>query len=427
MDTAVRPVARLEGRIRVSPDKSITHRALILGALADGRTVIRNPLPGEDCLSTARCLAALGVHVRFDRDPWTVEGAGLGGWKRPAGVLDCGNSGTTMRLLTGALAAHGFESELSGDASLVRRPMKRVADPLSAMGAEVVLHDGRYPPVKVRGRADLRPARWSNPVASAQVKSAVLLAALHAKGETVYEEPFLSRDHTERMLAALGVPLERRGASIRLNGPARLAAAEWIVPGDFSSAAFFLVAGAILPDADLVLEDVNLNPTRTGLLRVLKNMGADITVEEEGDGAEPRGTLRVRGGKPLRPPVLSAEDVPTLIDEIPALAVAAAKAEGVTRLSGLEELRVKETDRIAALASDLGALGAEVVETKDGLEIRGPATFRGAAVESYGDHRIAMAMAVAGLAATGEVTVKDSECVAVSFPAFWNTLEAVAR
>ena len=425
----VRPAGPLRGEITVPGDKSITHRALLLGALADGTTEIAGALDGEDCRATARAVAALGVSV--DAAPgapvWRVGGRGLGGLAEPPDVLDCGNSGTSMRLLAGVLAGQPFLAILTGDASLRRRPMRRVVEPLIQMGAQCWgRQGGAYPPLAIRG-GSLRGIDITLPVASAQVKSALLLAGLWAGGPVCVTEPALSRDHTERMLGAFGVRLDRQGTTVRLAPGQALRAAPVHVPGDISSAAFFVVAALVVPGSDLVIRGVGLNPTRTGLLDALREMGGDIAVapREEG-GGEPMGDLRVRASR-LRGTRIAGAMIPRLIDEIPALTLAAACAEGTTRIADAAELRVKEVDRIAALAGELGRLGARVDEEPDGLTIHGlgaggAAGLTGAVCRSRGDHRMAMVLAVAGLVARGETVVHETECIETSFPGFTERL-----
>lgn len=382
----------------------------------------------EDCLSTASCIEALGIKIERSPKKWTVHGQGLWGFKKPKDPLNCGNSGTTMRLISGILSAQDFNSELMGDASLSKRPMNRVTEPLSQMGAKLELTDSKFAPIRITGTKQLSPIHWKNKVASAQVKSAVLLAALHAKGESIFEEPTLSRDHTERMLAACGVPLERKGSTITLRGPSALKAQNWVVPGDISSAAFFLVGGLIVPGASIRLKAVNMNPTRTGILDVLAGANAHIKIENQRTvGGEPMADLVMEEQTTLNPINIDEALSPRLIDEIPILAVAAALAKGTSVFSGLEELRFKETDRLKAIAVNLTAMGAKVEEKKDGLIIHGPTQLRGATINSFDDHRIAMAFAIAGLVAKGDTTIHNSECVAISFPSFWDQLNDLCR
>ncbi len=419
---------QLQGRFRPPGDKSISHRAVLLGALAEGVTVARNFLRAHDTHSTVACVQALGVKVELDGD--TVQVYGRRRWRPPEGVLDAGNSGTTLRLLCGLLSGQPLEAVLDGDSSLRRRPMDRVAIPLRRMGAEVEAREGRFPPVRVRG-AVLRAIRHELPVASAQVKSAILLAGLYAGGTTTVVEPAISRDHTERMLRAMGVRVRTEflgggPVEVELEGPARPAAVEITVPGDFSSAAFFVAAAAAQPGAQLVVEHVGLNPTRTGLLEVLRQMGANLEVQDLREVAgEPVGTLVVRGCR-LRGVEVRGDKLPRLIDEVPALAVAAAAAEGDTVVRDAAELRVKESDRIRTVVQNLRAVGVQAEELPDGLVVRG-GRLRGGTVDPEGDHRIAMAFAAAGLLSEEGVTVEGADCAAVSFPEFQRWLQTLAK
>ncbi len=417
--------APLRGRLRPPPDKSISHRAALLGAVAAGTTTARRWLISADTFSTLHCLAALGVDAELRGDTLTVRGRGVRGFRPPERVLDVGNSGTTIRLLCGLIAQHPFEATLDGDASIRRRPMDRVIRPLREMGAWFEAREDRFAPLRVRG-GDLRPIRYPLPVASAQVKSAILLAGLAAEGTTTVVEPQPARDHTERLLRAMGVPVDTQGLVVSIRGPAQPQALALTVPGDLSSAAFFLVAAAARPGSELVVEDVGLNPTRTGVLTVLRAMGAHLEVSDlREEGGEPVGTVVVRGGV-LRGVEIRGELIPQLIDELPALAVAAAVAEGETVIRDAAELRVKESDRIAAVVWNLRVLGAEAEELPDGLLIRG-GRLRGGVVDSFGDHRIAMAFAVAGLLAEEGITVTDTDCIATSFPGFGEALRALCR
>ncbi|GHE25967.1 3-phosphoshikimate 1-carboxyvinyltransferase [Vulcaniibacterium thermophilum] len=413
-----RPGAPLRGRLRVPGDKSVSHRAIMLGALAEGVTRVRGFLEGEDTRATARVFERLGVRIETpDASERIVRGVGLRGLRPPAAPLDCGNAGTGMRLLAGVLAAQPFDSVLIGDASLSRRPMGRVIDPLSRMGALIEAEPGGLPPLRIRGGRALRGIEYATPVASAQVKSALLLAGLYAQGETVVREPHPTRDYTERMLAAFGWPIEFAPGFARIAGGHRLRATEVDVPADFSSAAFFLVAGSVIPGSDLTLEAVGMNPRRTGLLDVLRAMGADIEqTNRREQGGEPVADLVVRHA-PLHGIEVPVDRVPDMIDEFPALFVAAACAEGVTVVRGAAELRVKESDRIAVMAEGLRALGCEVEEAPDGARIVGT-PLRGGAVHSRGDHRIAMSFAIAAQRAAAPVRIDDVDNVATSFPGF---------
>lgn len=407
----------LHGSVAVPGDKSVSHRALMLAAIAEGRSRIRGFLEGEDTRATAAVLARLGVRIEAPADgERIVHGVGLHGLRGAAQPLDCGNAGTGMRLLAGLLAGQSFDSVLVGDASLSKRPMRRVTDPLAQMGARIDSHGG-LPPLHIHGGAALRGIRYELPVASAQVKSALLLAGLYAEGTTEILEPHPTRDYTERMLAAFGWPIEFAPGRARLGGGHALHAVDVEVPADFSSAAFFLVAASIVPGSQLRLPGVGLNPRRTGLLQALRLMGADIVVEREHvAGGEPVGDLVVRHA-PLHGIELPAALVPDMIDEFPILFIAAAAASGRTVVRGAAELRVKESDRIAAMASGLRALGVAIEETPDGAIVDGGPIGAGT-VESLTDHRIAMSFAVAGLRATDPVRINDCRHVATSFPGF---------
>ena len=418
---------RIEGSIRVPGDKSISHRSAILGAMAHGPTEIQGFLRGEDCLATLRALRALGAEITESGEGCIhVLGRGPEALCEPDTILDAGNSGTTLRLLAGLLAGRPFLSVLTGDASLRGRPMRRVVDPLTAMGATLWGRaGGQYPPLAIRG-GELRGIAWTTPVPSAQVKSAILLAGVQASGETHVTEPLLSRDHTERMLTAFGLLARRQGRTVSISGKGRMRGIPLVVPGDISSAAFFLVAVAARPGAEILIQDVGVNPTRTGSLEVLRRMGASITEEHvRAEAGEPVADLHVRGAQ-LHGTTIEAELIPRLIDEVPALAVAAALAEGETFISGGAELRVKEVDRLAALAGELSKLGIPVAAGQDSLCITGAHPLRGGVVQSRGDHRMAMALAVSALFAQGEVRVEDVACVDTSFPGFARLLAEVA-
>ncbi|HZR83102.1 MAG TPA: 3-phosphoshikimate 1-carboxyvinyltransferase [Candidatus Binatia bacterium] len=421
----VAPAARgLAGEIAVPGDKSIAHRALLFAGVATGRSRIRGVGQGEDNASTMRVLAALGVAIERAGDAITVDGGGFEGLRAPRDVLDCGNSGTTMRLAAGLLAARPFVSRLDGDASLRRRPMARVIEPLAAMGAAIDSDAGR-PPLTVRGRS-LRPASVRLAIASAQVKTAILLAGLQTEGETAVAEPAMSRDHTERLLPAFGVAVERRSAlDVAVRGPVALRAAEVDVPGDPSAAAFWLVAGAIVPGSRVVVRGVGVNPTRTGAIDVLRAMGARISLAPRAPvGDEPVADVTVEASE-LRGTTIAGDAMLRSIDEMPVLAVAAACADGETRFRDAAELRVKESDRLAAMAAGLEALGVSVEQHPDGLTIRGRAALRGGEVESHGDHRVAMAFAIAALVARGPVTIHGARAIAVSYPEFLATLASL--
>jgi 3-phosphoshikimate 1-carboxyvinyltransferase len=422
----VRAAATLRGEVRVPGDKSISHRALILASQAQGECAIRGLSRGGDVRNTARALRALGVRLgRWGEEPLVVGGAGLGGWREPGGVLDFGNSGTGMRLMAGMLAAHPFFSVLTGDRYLRRRPMRRVAEPLRLMGARIAGRaGGTLAPLAVEGGA-LRGIAYASPVASAQVKSALLLAGLLAAGETAVTEPERSRDHTERMLRFLGVDVRVAGATVRLAGGTPWRARDLAVPGDPSAAAFLAAAAAISPDARVTVRDVCVNPTRAGFFEILRAMGARVRLSRRREVCgEPVADVTAESSE-LRgidvPPGL----VPQTIDEFPILAATALFARGTTRITGAAELRVKESDRIRTMCLELARLGGRVRELPDGLEVEGGHPLRGAACASHGDHRVAMSLAVAGGAIRGETRIADTACVATSFPGFWELLRGL--
>ncbi len=425
----VNPGRALRGRLAVPGDKSVSHRAVILGGLARGETVVRGFLASDDCLRTVAAFRAMGRTIEdveaAGRPALRIRGDGADALREPGDVLDCGNSGTTIRLLAGLLAGRPMFSVLTGDASLRRRPMARVVEPLRTMGAQIAgREEGRYAPLSIMGRR-LKGGAVSLSIASAQVKSALLLAGLSADGRTTVTEPQRSRDHTERMLRAFGVAVEVKDETVSVCGPAELAATEVEVPGDLSSAAFFIAASLIVPGSELVIERVGVNPTRTGFLDVLRAMGASVVVEGAREvSGEPVADLVVRAS-PLRGTVIRGELIPRTIDEIPVLCVLAALAEGETVIEGAEELRVKESDRIAVMAEELGRLGVKVEERPAGMRIIGPQKPVGAECASHGDHRVAMALAVAALGAKGSTTIRDVECVDTSFPGFFDRMDAV--
>ncbi len=418
IDYMVKSSGRLTGTLRVPGDKSISHRAVMLGALAEGTTHITGLLEGEDVLRTLGAFRAMGVLAKGpEAGRLTIQGVGLRGLRPPAQPLDMGNSGTAMRLMTGILSGQAFDSTLVGDASLSQRPMQRVAEPLARMGARIETSAGGRPPFRIKGGQTLRGIDYPMPVASAQVKSALLLAGLYATGETCVTEPAPTRDHTERMLRGFGYAVGVHGARRCVRDGGRLIACDIDVPADISSATFFMVGAAIAPGSDLTLEHVGINPTRVGVINILKLMGADISILNAREvGGEPVADIRVRHAN-LRGVAIPREQVPLAIDEFPALFIAAAVASGETVLTGAEELRVKESDRIAVMARGLKALGIETRETPDGIVIRG-GTLRGGTVDSHGDHRVAMAFAIAALHADGPVTVRDCKNVDTSFPGF---------
>jgi 3-phosphoshikimate 1-carboxyvinyltransferase len=423
----IEPAATLRGHIAVPGDKSISHRAVLLGAIAEGETSVRGFGRSGDTEATVAAVRALGVIVHEDDvDTLRVEGAGLRGLRESGEPIDCGNSGTTLRLLAGVLAGQRGGFELTGDESLRRRPVDRIADPLVQMGVRVESADGR-PPLVLEG-GELRGIRYELPVASAQVKSCVLLAGLYAAGRTTVVEPLATRDHTELMLEAAGVAVTRKQRRISVGPAEQLRLGEVEVPGDFSAAAPFIVAATLLPGSELTIHDLGLNPRRTGLLDVLARMGARVTVFNRRTSAgEPIGDLEVRSAE-LTATTVTAEEVPLMVDELPLFALAAASAHGESKVEGAQELRVKETDRIETVTTSLRGLGIRIAASDDGLGVRGvPSRPQGGGLSSYGDHRIAMLGAVAGLASREGVELEDAEAVAVSFPGFFELLDSVTQ
>ncbi|MDO8730798.1 MAG: 3-phosphoshikimate 1-carboxyvinyltransferase [Candidatus Omnitrophota bacterium] len=429
----VEPVRSLQGEIAIPGDKSVSHRAFLLGALAHGSTRVLHCLASDDVERSRRAVETLGVPVRRDGEAWIVEGKGIEAFRKPAAPLDMGNSGTTTRLLMGILAGCPFETTLMGDASLSSRPMRRVTDPLQEMGAVIRIAagaGGRHLPLTIRG-GGLKGIRYTPPVPSAQVKSALLLAGLSAEGPTTVVELVPTRDHTERMLRYMGAKIETAGQGITVEPGGKLRGREIEVPGDFSSAAFFLVAAAIVPGSSVTVRRVGLNPTRTGLLDLLKRMGANIKIASapsghRNDELEPIGDVTVSYAS-LKAVVVEPALIPNIIDELPILMVAATQAEGISRMEGVGELRVKETDRIRSMVAGLSGMGASIRSEGDSVFVEGPSRLKGAAVDSFGDHRTAMALAVAGLAARGKTTVQGSEWVSISFPDFEEKLKAIRR
>lgn len=432
MQKTIKKSGPLSGEIYVAPDKSISHRAVIFSALARGTGMVRNFLLAEDTLSSCSCMRQLGVDIKQSGNLLQISGKGIDGLREAASVLDCGNSGTTMRLLAGLLAGRPFFSVLSGDNSLNRRPMKRVMDPLRLMGAEMWGRQGdKNPPIAIRGTR-LQGIQYRLPIASAQVKTALLLAGLDADGETMLTEPEKSRDHSENMLAAMGADIKVNGLDIILQPGRELSPQEFLVPADISSAAFFIVAASLVPGSELLIKDVGINHTRDGILEVLAAMGANINIENHRTiGGEIVGDLIVTSSH-LHGVNINGDIIPRLIDEIPVIAVAMALAEGESRVSGAGELRVKETDRISAICSELVKLGVSIEEQEDGFIIKGNPDLASinppkAVADSHGDHRIAMSLAVAGLCLPGETYIEGTEVVNISFPEFWNLLEQVSN
>lgn len=417
----INPARGLAGSVRMPGDKSISHRYAMLGAIAEGATEINFFATSADCSSTLGCLAGLGVELDRREDTVTVQGVGLKGLKPPTADLNAGNSGSTMRMLAGILAAQPFRSRLTGDASLSRRPMQRIIEPLTRMGARITATEGGRPPLEIEGGA-LEAIHYRLPVASAQVKSAVLLAGLYANGATTVEEPAATRDHTEIALEQFGAAIERQVRTASVAGGVALRGQKLYVPGDFSSAAFFIGAALALPDSNLVIQNVGLNPTRAALLDLLAPMGGSVKVLNlDLVNGELIGNLHVESSE-LQGGEIEPGSVPGLIDELPVLAVLGTRMEQGISFHGAAELRVKESDRLSAVACNLGRMGAEVEEWPDGLRIPGGQKLRGAEIETYGDHRIAMAFAVAGLMAEGATTILESGCVDISFPGFFELL-----
>lgn len=414
----------LHGELTMPGDKSIGHRAVIFACVAQGESRIFNQSGGEDNSRTVRAFKEMGVRIRSEGEVLCVEGVGWDGLSAPGHVIDCGNSGTTMRLMAGVLAGRPFEVTLDGDSSLRRRPMQRVIEPLNRMGAEISGQKGKgLAPLKIRG-GRIKGIHYDSPVASAQVKSAILLAGLQAEGLTVVEEPQKSRDHTEIMARAFGADLKVSGCSVSLEGPQDLSCREVRIPGDLSSAAFFMVAAACISGSDLMIRGVGCNPTRSGVIDILRRMGASIEllhVREE--GGEPVADIRIAGGNRLKGVEVGEDLVARTIDEYPALSVAAALAEGVTIFSGVGELRNKESDRIATMTRELRNLGVEVEEREEGMRIEGRKRLKGAKLKSYGDHRVAMSLAVAGLFSEGGVEIDDAACADISYPGYFDLLE----
>ncbi|WP_396125760.1 3-phosphoshikimate 1-carboxyvinyltransferase [Bacillus sp. Marseille-Q3570] len=419
--------AGLTGSIRVPGDKSISHRAVMFGAIAHGRTVVDGFLPGEDCLSTIDCFRKLGVKIHQEKEHVEVDGKGIEGLKEPEDILDVGNSGTTCRLLLGVLANTPFHSCVIGDDSIAKRPMSRVTNPLQEMGTKIDgRNDGNYTPISIRG-GHLKAIDYVSPVGSAQVKSAVLLAGLQADGTTTLTEPHHSRDHTERMLRAFGCEVEVNDLTVSLKGKQSLEATHIKVPGDISSAAFYLVAGAIVPDSEITIEKVGINPTRTGVLDVLEKMGADIIItNQDTQTSEPSADIQIKSSS-LNGIEISGELIPRLIDEIPIIALAATQAEGTTIIKDAAELKVKETNRIDTVVNELKKLGAQIEATDDGMIIQGKTELSGNTVDSHGDHRIGMMLAIASCIANGETVLENSGAVNVSYPSFFEQLEQLSQ
>jgi 3-phosphoshikimate 1-carboxyvinyltransferase len=422
----IKPATTLRGEITVPGDKSISHRSIMLGAIANGITTVRGFLRGEDNMSTMHAFRSMGVNIADDGETIRITGSGLHGLKEPGDVLDCGNSGTTIRLITGLLSGQSFFSVVTGDQYLRKRPMKRVVEPLSLMGSRISgRNGGNLAPLAING-GGLKGITYKSPVSSAQIKSSIMLAALYAEGETTVSEPSLSRDHSERMFRQFGASLDIQNNGVAVRGGVELTAQEVTVPGDISSATFFIVAALITPGSELLIKNVGVNPSRTGAIDILLAMGGDINLLDAREvSGEPVADLLVRYSH-LNGVSISGDVVPRAIDEFPAICVAAARAEGITTIRDARELRVKETDRITAIADNLRILGIRVTETEDGMDITGSDQLLGGSVDSRGDHRIAMSMSVAALVAATDISVVDIGCVATSFPTFFPLLEKVA-
>ena len=421
------PPKSLKGEVRIPGDKSISHRAVMIGSLAKGETLVENFLPAEDCLRTVACFSAMGINIdQKSETRLLIKGKGLYALEKPKDVLYVGNSGTTIRILLGILAGQKFDSTITGDESVCRRPMLRVVEPLRLMKASIEgKNGGNLAPLTIHGQ-QLRAISYELPVASAQVKSALLLAGLYAEGETKIIEKLISRDHSERMLEYFGAKIRRENAHIYIEGGKEFRGGEVSIPGDISSAAFIMVAASLVPGSEILLRDVGVNPTRTGIIEVLHRMGADLEVkDEEILSEEPRANILIKDRK-LKGITICGGLIPRIIDELPVIAVAATQAEGMTIIKDAKELRVKESDRIATISSELKKLGAKIQEKEDGMVIYGPTKLKGSTVISYGDHRVAMSMAVAGLIAEGETIVEDTECIKTSFPGFEEILSTIS-
>lgn len=418
---------RISGELLVPGDKSISHRSIMFGSMAEGRTTVSGFLLGEDCLRTIECFRKLGVSIELSGNDVVIDSPGITNWEEPADILYTGNSGTTTRLMAGILAGSKTFSVMAGDESIAKRPMRRVTEPLRRMGASITgRQDGNYTPLAING-STLNGITYEMPVASAQVKSAILLAALHAEGTTMVIEQVTTRDHTERMMRQFGVNISSQEGKVTLQGGQRLKPVHVHVPGDISSAAFFLVAGAIANESRLTLTNVGLNPTRDGIIEVLQKMGATIKVsEDDADSPEPAGTVEVHHSN-LKGIEIGGALIPRLIDEIPVIALLATQAEGKTVIRDAEELKVKETDRIAAVVDVLKKFGANIEATDDGMIIVGPTQLKGAEVDSFGDHRIGMMAAIASLITDGPVTLHNAECISISYPEFFEDMNKIVE
>ncbi|TCT15348.1 3-phosphoshikimate 1-carboxyvinyltransferase [Natranaerovirga pectinivora] len=423
----INPISKISGELSVPGDKSISHRAIMFSSLSDGKSIIRNFLQGDDCLSTIRCFKQLGINIIINNDVVEVEGNGLHGLKPSVDILDVGNSGTTLRLMTGILSAQAFDSMVTGDSSIQKRPMKRVMDPLSKMGAKIEsINNNGCAPLKITGQP-LKGITYESPVSSAQVKSSILLAGLYADGKTTVIEPAPSRNHTEIMLEYYGGTITTKDLETTVEPVNQLKAQEIIVPGDISSAAFLITAALIVPNSRILIKNVGINPTRNGILEVYRRMNANIQIlNERLENGEPVADILAETST-LKGIVLEGDIIPNIIDEIPIISVAAAYADGQTIVKNAEELKVKESNRIDAMVENLSKMNVDIVATDDGMIINGNNKLKGATVESYHDHRIAMSLAIATLSASGSTTINDSDCIAISYPGFFNDLEKLSK
>ena len=423
----INKVSNLKGTITVPADKSITHRSIMLSSLATGKSYIKNYLKSDDCLMTMNAFKQMGVNIEQTENSLTITGAGINGLKNPVKEIYAGNSGTTTRLLSGVLAGQKFSSTITGDASLSKRPMKRVIEPLSLMGTNITAKENNFLPMTISPKENLKAISYTSPVASAQVKSCILFAGLYADGTTTVTEPIKSRDHSERMFKTFGADISVDGLSVSVKKCNGLYAQEVTVPCDISSAAFFIVAGLIVPNSNIKILNVNINKTRDGILTVLKSMGADIVLDNVRTvSGEDVADIEIKTSR-LNSTSFGKEIVPSLIDEIPIIVLAATQAEGQTVISGAKELKVKESDRIHSVASQLNKMGADIKETDDGFIINGPVKLKGATVDSFDDHRIAMMLSIAGLTAEGETEILNSDCVKISFANFYEVLKKICK
>lgn len=424
MNKTIKPMKKLNGQIKIPGDKSISHRAVMFGSLAKGDTKISGFLTGDDCMSTISCFRKLGIDIDFDGENVTVHGKGLHGLTAPTETLDVGNSGTTIRLISGILSAQNFDTKLNGDASIQKRPMRRVINPLTEMGANIESTNDGFAPLTIHG-SKLHSIEYTMPMASAQVKSSILLASLFADGTTIINEPVASRNHTEIILNYFGANIKNENGVITSTPVEELYAKPINVPGDISSAAFFMVAGLIVPNSHIIIENVGINETRTGIIDALRAIGGEINIlNQRESGGELVGDIEVKSSK-LHATTLEGSIIPRMIDEIPVFAVAALCADGTTVVKDAEELKVKESNRIATMSTELGKMGVVITETEDGMIIEGNQKLKGATVDSHLDHRVAMSCAIAALVAEGETTILDSDCVAISFPNFYELLETL--